>query len=78
MIIAFGVLRPMLRNLTKQGKNTLENTQAQLTNQQAEQLSLRNMGPADRKKLMDRASSIAKEDPKRVAQVLNSWVASDE
>ena len=78
LIIAFGVLRPMLRNLTKQGKNTLENSQAQLTNQQIEQLSLMNMGPGDRKKLMERATSLAKEDPKRVAQVLNSWVAADE
>lgn len=84
LFIAFGVLRPMLRNLATHGKNAAADAQAQLANQNAGQLALAdgsqgmmNRGPADRQQLMEMASTMAKDDPKRVAQVLNGWVASD-
>ncbi len=84
LFIAFGVLRPTLRNLSTQGKDALERA-PQLANQQAGQLTLgadqQNPGigrSADRQQLMNVASGLVKEDPKRVAQVLNGWVGNDE
>jgi len=42
-----------------------------------DQYTLSNQSPANGQQLLDMASSMAKEDPKRVAQVLNTWVAKD-
>jgi flagellar biosynthesis/type III secretory pathway M-ring protein FliF/YscJ len=74
----------MLRNLSTQGKDALARL-PQLANQQAGQLALgadqQNPGAGhsnDRQQLMNMANSMVKEDPKRVAQVLNGWVGNDE
>lgn len=85
LLIAFGVLRPMLKNLATHGER-ITSTQAALPpgvqNQQLppgeDQLTLSNQHPVNGQQLMDMASSMVKEDPKRVAQVVNSWVAKDE
>ena len=83
LFIAFGILRPMLRNLSTHGKYA--SAQAlpggQIGGQLAlgeDQLTLGNQSPASGQQLMEMASTMAKEDPKRVAQVLNTWVAKDE
>jgi len=85
LLIAFGILRPMLSSLAKQGKNAAANYAAlpqasQTGNLSAgeDQLTLSNQQPPNGQQLMDVASTMVKEDPKRVAQVLNSWVAKDE
>lgn len=83
LFIAFGILRPMLRNLSTQGKYAAANA---LPAGQAgghlalgeDQLTLGNQSPMSGQQLMDMASTMAKEDPKRVAQVLNTWVAKEE
>jgi len=82
LLIAFGILRPMLRNLSTQGKYVAAHA---LPAGQAgghlalgeDQLTLGNQSPASGQQLMEMASTLAKEDPKRVAQVLNTWVAKD-
>ncbi|MGB5601161.1 MAG: flagellar M-ring protein FliF C-terminal domain-containing protein, partial [Gammaproteobacteria bacterium] len=83
LFIAFGVLRPMLRNLSTQGKYSA--AQALPAGQSAgqlalgeDQLTLSNQSQASGKQLLEMASTMAKEDPKRVAQVLNTWVAKEE
>jgi flagellar M-ring protein FliF len=85
LLIAFGILRPMLSSLAKQGENAAANyaalPQASQTgnlNAGEDQLTLSNQQPPNGQQLMDVASTMVKEDPKRVAQVLNSWVAKDE
>jgi len=85
LLIAFGVLRPMLSNLATQGKNIEANYAAlpqasQSGNVSAgeDQLTLSNQQPPNGQQLLDAASTMVKEDPKRVAQVLNSWVEKDE
>ena len=83
LFIAFGILRPMLRNLSNQGKYVTANAlpPGQSAGQLAlgdDQLSLSNQAPMSGQQLMDMASTMAKEDPKRVAQVLNTWVAKEE
>ncbi len=85
LLIAFGILRPMLSSLAKQGENAAANYAAlpqasQTGNLSAgeDQLTLSNQQPPNGQQLMDVASTMVKEDPKRVAQVLNSWVAKDE
>jgi flagellar M-ring protein FliF len=80
LLLAFGVLRPMLTNLSSQGKQVAlvaaaPAGQAQLP---ATVAGLPNQMPAGGEQLQDMASSMAKEDPQRVAQVMNNWVASDE
>ena len=81
IFIAFGVLRPMLRNLSTQGKyvsaHALPDGQAGQLALGEDQLTLGNQSPASGQRLMEMASTMAKEDPKRVAQVLNTWVAKD-
>ncbi|MGB5276378.1 MAG: flagellar basal-body MS-ring/collar protein FliF [Gammaproteobacteria bacterium] len=83
LFIAFGVLRPMLRNLSTQGKYSA--AQALPAGQSAgqlalgeDQLTLSNQSQASGKQLLEMASTMAKEDPKRVAQVLNTWVSKEE
>jgi len=85
LLIAFGVLRPMLSNLAKHGKNIEANYAAIPQSSQSgdisageDQLTLSNQQPPNGQQLMDVASTMVKEDPKRVAQVLNSWVEKDE
>jgi len=82
LLIAFGVLRPMLRNLSTQGKYVAAHAlpAGQAGGQLAlgeDQLTLGNQSAASGQQLMEMASTMAKEDPKRVAQVLNTWVARD-
>lgn len=85
LLIAFGVLRPMLSNLATQGKNVEANYAALPQTSQSgdisageDQLTLSNQQPPNGQQLMDVASTMVKEDPKRVAQVLNSWVEKDD
>lgn len=85
LFIAFGILRPMLRNLATHGEKTaaayaaLPNGAQPVQQRLGEdQLTLSNQKPANGQQLMDMASTMVKEDPKRVAQVLNSWVEKDE
>jgi flagellar M-ring protein FliF len=85
LFIAFGILRPMLRNLATHGEKTAAAYAALPNGAQPEQqrlgedqLTLSNQRPANGQHLMNMASSMVKEDPKRVAQVLNSWVEKDE
>lgn len=85
--IAFGVLRPMLKNLSTQGELVSENLTALPAGavggdgehivQGEDQLTLSNKQPSNGQQLMDVASSMVKEDPKRVAKVLNTWVEQD-
>ncbi len=85
LLIAFGILRPMLSNLATQGKNVEANYAALPQSSQSgdinageDQLTLSNQQPPNGQQLLDAASTMVKEDPKRVAQVLNSWVEKDE
>jgi flagellar M-ring protein FliF len=83
LFIAFGILRPMLRNLSTQGNYSTARAlpAGQAGGQLAlgdDQLTLSNQSPASGQQLMEMASTMAKEDPKRVAQVLNTWVAKEE
>ena len=83
LFIAFGVLRPMLRNLSTHGRHAAARAlpPGQHAGQLAlgdDQLTLGGPTPMSGQQLMDMASTMAKEDPKRVAQVLNTWVARDE
>ncbi len=83
LFIAFGILRPMLRNLSTHGKHAVANAlpPGQAGGQLAlgeDQLSLGHQAPLSGQQMMDVASTMAKDDPKRVAQVLNTWVAREE
>ncbi len=105
LFIAFGVLRPMLKNLSTHKPDTTSEAaasgemmpQAQLEAQAAgggeQQLALGDgqaqagnalgggneaKGLSNEQQLIELASTIAKEDPKRVAQVMTSWVEEDE
>ena len=84
MLIAFGILRPMLRNLSTQGENVATSYAALPQGSQGEhipagedQLTLSNQQPMASQQLKNVANSMVQEDPKRVAQVLNSWVEND-
>lgn len=84
LLIAFGVLRPMLSNLAKQGKGTAATMAALPAGEQVQhlpagedRLTLTNQSPTGSQQLMDIASTMVKEDPKRAASVLNTWVAAD-
>ncbi len=84
LLIAFGVLRPMLSNLSEQGENLVQyatlpdGSQGEPLRPGDDQLTLSNQRPPTGQQLMDVASSMVKEDPKRVAQVLNTWIEKDE
>jgi flagellar M-ring protein FliF len=83
LFIAFGVLRPMLRNLSTQGKYAAAQAlpAGQAGGQLAlgeDQLTLSNQARPSGQQLLEMASTMAKDDPKRVAQVLNTWVAKEE
>ncbi|HHJ36643.1 MAG TPA: flagellar basal body M-ring protein FliF [Gammaproteobacteria bacterium] len=94
LFIVFGVLRPMLSNLAKQGQSSAAAIAALPAGEQAaalgkddDRLTLSNQNagvsalPAGQQgngqQLLDMASNIVKEDPKRAAQVLNTWVEAD-
>lgn len=84
ILIAFGMLRPMLKNLATPREVVMTQEQLQheslegLTQEEKEeQLALGDTSGASNTQLQEIASTMAKEDPKRVAQVLNEWVATD-
>ena len=83
ILIAFGVLRPMLRNLANHGKQIDDLKQAALSLSNdaqhggGDRLSLTNQSGGSEQQLMDMARSMARENPQRVAQVMNDWVTSD-
>lgn len=96
LFIAFGMIRPMLNNLSKQGAKVVstQNTEALPDNSNTagkieqladggDRLTLTSQNAVGTpqlagQQLLDVASSMVKEDPKRAAQVLNSWVEKDE
>ena len=85
LLIAFGILRPMLSNLTKQGEGSAATLAALPAGEQMQhlpagedRLTLTNQSPANSQQLMNIASTMVKEDPKRAASVLNTWVTADE
>ena len=84
LFIAFGVLRPMLSNLSEQGENAKQyailpdGSQGEPLQPGDDQLTLSNQQPPTGQQLMDVANSMVKEDPKRVAKVLNTWIDNDE
>ncbi len=77
LFIAFGILRPMLNRLATQGKPMMASGNNGQLALGEDQLSLSD-NSIDINQLKELASSIARDDPKRVAQVMNKWVASDE
>lgn len=78
LLIAFGVLRPMMNKLASQGKPGLALGQEGQLALGEDQLSLANQPPIDIKQLKELAGTIAREDPKRVAKVMNTWVSADD
>ncbi len=93
LLVIFGVLRPMLTNLAKQGEQVEklamvtalpdgesgEGAAGQLTDGSGANPALPHQpGQPAGQDLKEMASSLAKEDPQRVAQVLNTWVAGNE
>ncbi len=91
LFIVLFVLRPMLKNLSTSGvkKNTAVAgdvmPQAQLESPDGESSQALANGQAapgrsqsSEQQLIEIASNMAKEDPKRVAQVMTTWVAEDE
>jgi len=94
ILMVFGVLRPMLNSLAKQGENHAAalaalpsgeyvpaseagNDRVTLSNQKAGGLPLQPGQQPNGQQLLDMASGIVNEDPKRAAQVLNTWVEAD-
>jgi len=84
LLIAFGVLRPMLRNLAKHGELSAATLAALPAGEQLQQLpagedrlTLTNQSPTDSQQIKDIATTMVKQDPKRAASVLNTWVAND-
>ncbi len=78
LVIAFGILRPMLNKLATQGKSVLASSQGGQLALGEDQLALGNQAPIDINQLKELAGSIAREDPKRVAKVMNTWVSSND
>ena len=85
LLIAFGILRPMLSNLTKQGEGRVATLAALPAGEQMQhlpasedRLTLTNQSPTNNQQLMSIASTMVKEDPRRAASVLNTWVTADE
>ena len=78
LVIAFGILRPMLNKLATQGKPVFASGQGGQLALGEDQLALGNQAPIDINQLKELAGSIAREDPKRVAKVMNTWVSSND
>ncbi|MFQ5469326.1 MAG: flagellar basal-body MS-ring/collar protein FliF [Gammaproteobacteria bacterium] len=89
LFLVFGVLRPVLRELVVKGE-TVNANQPRLHAQvadgglQNDQLSLSGAGgepkiasPSNYETNLNNAQTLAAQDPKRVAQVVNNWVGSD-
>ena len=78
LLIAFGILRPMLRNLSSQSSTKRIGGQpGGVANMTDDQLLLSNRTSTNVQQLKEMVTSMAHDDPKRVAQVMNTWVASD-
>ena len=91
LFLAFGILKPMLANMANNTRLANELALAQQAAEQAsvpQQSSQAMMagpdgslglpGPdANAQQMQDMATTMAKDDPARVAQVMNNWVASD-
>ncbi|MCF6323185.1 MAG: flagellar M-ring protein FliF [Gammaproteobacteria bacterium] len=82
--LLFGVLRPVLRELAAKGEvmpaQVMIQGQGATSGMQNDQLTLSAGGGApkpDYENNLNTARSIATQDPKRVAQVVNNWVATD-
>jgi flagellar M-ring protein FliF len=78
LVIAFGILRPMLNKLATQGRPALASGQGGQLALGEDQLALGNQAPIDINQLKELAGSIAREDPKRVAKVMDTWVSSND
>jgi len=81
--LLFGVLRPVLRELAAKGE-VMPAVQPMLSDQggagmQNDQLTLSgdNPQPQSSENNLNTARTLASQDPKRVAQVVNNWVAAD-
>ncbi len=85
LLIVFGVLRPVLSGLAARGDSVSRGAGAQGDMMMAEdRLSLggstqaaRLAGPSGYEANLSTAKTLAAQDPKRVAQVVKTWVASD-
>ncbi len=86
LVVAFGVLRPMLRSLAEKGRAvpvlpTAAGAGAAygaVAGQEGAGAVPQLRGPADNYvQAMQAAQSMVKDDPKRVAQVVKSWVAGE-
>ncbi len=81
--LLFGVLRPVLRELAAKGEAMPAQMMIQgqsVTGMQNDQLTLSADGGNPQKNYetnLSTARSLATQDPKRVAQVVNNWVATD-
>jgi flagellar M-ring protein FliF len=82
LLVAFLILRPLMKSLTKGGKGTT----ASLTggDVSADRVSLSGKGAANAIKLspsfeqqIAAARTLVGQDPKRAAQVVKDWVAAD-
>lgn len=82
LLLVFGVLRPVLKSLAEKGKAPELVALAQQGEQgelpvQDDQLSL-GSAAADPAAQLDQARSLVQEDPKRVAQVVKTWIAAED
>jgi len=80
LLLVFGVLRLVLRELVVKGE-MVSSAQAQMASSlSSDQLSLgnpQNPGARGYEDNLNNARTLAAQDPKRVAQVVNNWVTSD-
>ncbi|MFQ5488399.1 MAG: flagellar basal body M-ring protein FliF, partial [Gammaproteobacteria bacterium] len=90
VFLVFGVLKPVMRDLAAKGKNlpapgTLPSNAALPAGMTEDQLSLSGPqgvpglppGQPDYDANLTAARSLASQDPKRVAQVVNNWVSNE-
>ncbi|BBL70233.1 flagellar basal-body MS-ring/collar protein FliF [Methylogaea oryzae] len=87
LAIVFGFLRPMLKLMVKGApaetvevgalEEQLAEDQLTLTEQKGEDLQTLLGSEADYKMRLDFAKKMVEEDPKRVAQLIKTWLASD-
>ncbi|HEC12667.1 MAG TPA: flagellar basal body M-ring protein FliF [Acidiferrobacteraceae bacterium] len=79
LLVAFGVLRPVLQRLAVQGREMVAAGQAELA--AGDQFALAApTGPSQQEVYesgINTAKKMATEDPKRVAQVIKGWVSED-
>lgn len=80
LLLVFGVLRPVLRELVAKGEIVASSRSQMVPGLSQDQLSLANqqeLGARSYEDNLNNARTIAAQDPKRVAQVVNNWVSSD-